>query len=500
FQEWLKTVNVEYNITADVFNFTSRLQDALLRHSFPCFIRLDARLQGPVNVSRDEFESLVLDNWVNRQVTLKERRRLTFALQTLEATSRKSDFVSMKESSPAGFESTYTNSKNYTNQFDEDLLIEMNNLLRCGHVIFNKSEYELYILDNPLPSDFKVTIDLKVIKVTLSEPQDLNYLLIEESGELKVCWETLETKLKEIQDAEDTLRQRRLELPEGTLYIVSVSCSVVSLVCLVVTIVTYLIHPILRTFAGKNNMMLSLSLLLAQTSLLAAFYIQYRGDICTCLGISTHFLWLWMFTWTFICSLDMFLVFTAKTRSSCCQDDYKSFTKRCLFSVSFPATVVSAVVVVTYFQSESQRIGYGSSRCFLDSFIVKMVSFTGPLVALVLCNTIFFITSVVKIHKVRQLKLSYLNKEEQSNLIVYVKLSAMTGVFWLLATVAQASGVYYLKFIVEPINGLQGVYIFMSYVCNRRVLRLYRGTDDVKTVTTNTSSATSKEVGNKMFI
>uniref|UniRef100_A0A2C9L5I2 G-protein coupled receptors family 2 profile 2 domain-containing protein n=1 Tax=Biomphalaria glabrata TaxID=6526 RepID=A0A2C9L5I2_BIOGL len=465
FQEWLKTVNVEYNITADVFNFTSRLQDALLRHSFPCFIRLDARLQGPVNVSRDEFESLVLDNWVNRQVTLKERRRLTFALQTLEATSRKSDFVSMKESSPAGFESTYTNSKNYTNQFDEDLLIEMNNLLRCGHVVFNKSEYELNILDNPLPSDFKVTIDLKVIKVTLSEPQDLNYLLIEESGELKVCWETLETKLKEIQDAEDTLRQRRLELPEG-----------------------------------KNNMMLSLSLLLAQTSLLAAFYIQYKGDICTCLGISTHFLWLWMFSWTFICSLDMFLVFTAKTRSSCCQDDYKSFTKRCLFSVSFPATVVSAVVVVTYFQSESQRIGYGSSRCFLDSFIVKMVSFTGPLIALVLCNTIFFITSVVKIHKVRQLKLSYLNKEEQSNLIVYVKLSAMTGVFWLLATVAQASGVYYLKFIVEPINGLQGVYIFMSYVCNRRVLRLYRGTDDVKTVTTNTSSATSKEVGNKMFI
>ncbi|XP_055874573.1 G-protein coupled receptor Mth2-like [Biomphalaria glabrata] len=370
------------------------------------------------------------------------------------------------------------------------MLIPLNNILTCGHVTINTSEYELNVLDNSSPPEFTVTLDLNVTKVTLSEAKDLNYLLIEESGELKVCWEILEKKLKEIQDADKSLKEKS----DVALYAVSLACSVVSLVCLVITIMTYLIHPILRTFAGKNNMMLSLSLLLAQTSLLAAAHIKDLDNVCIFLGMSTHFLWLWMFSWTFICSLDMFLVFTAKTRSSCCQDDYKSFIKRCLFSVSFPATVVSVVVAVTYNQTRGQGIGYGSVRCCLDSLLLTGVALAGPLLVIVLCNTIFFVTTVVKIHKVRQLKTSDLKKEEQSDLIVYVKLSAMTGVFWLLATIAQVSQNNYFEFIVEPINGLQGVYIFMSYVCNRRVLRLYHRKEEVKATKTNSMSLTSKEI------
>ncbi|KAK7005052.1 hypothetical protein BgiMline_006605 [Biomphalaria glabrata] len=494
FQQWLSKLNVEYNITADVFNLTSHCQDVSLYFTAsPCKMKLNARLLGPDNVSRDEFESLVLEYFVNGSITLEEELGAYFTLETLYTTSWKSalvDFITMNESVlDVSWDSTYIKSTKYGSKIAEELLIEMTNLLRCGHVTFNKSEYLLNILGSGLLSEFTLTINLNVTKVTLSEAKDLNYILLEESGELKVCLDILENKLKEIQEANKFWRRNSY----AALYVVSLTCSVVSLVCLVLTILTYLIHPVLRTFAGKNNMMLSLSLLLAQTSLLAAAHMEYTGNVCTFLGISTHFLWLWMFSWTFICSLDMFLVFTAKTRRSCCENEFKSFIKRCLISVVLPMTVVSVVVVVTYIRTSGQDIGYGSMRCYLDSIVSTGVALAGPLFTIVFCNTIFFVTTVVKIHKVRQLKTSDLKKEEQSDLIVYVKLSAMTGVFWLLATIAQVSQNKYFQFIVEPINGLQGVYIFMSYVCNRRVLRLYLRKEEVKATKTSSMSVTTKE-------
>ncbi|KAI8794729.1 adhesion G protein-coupled receptor E3 [Biomphalaria glabrata] len=495
FQLWFDKFLATYIITTEVFDVAYGYQDTLKTDSFPCLIRVDARLKGPANVSRDEFESLVLDSWMNGQITLEEGRKLNLTFQPSDATSKRKDaFVScdeMRKTRSDVYCEGYTEcTEGYFSVINEGQLITINNILTCGHVTFNTSEYELNVLDNASPPDFTVTLDLNVTKVTLSEAQDLNYLLIEESGELKVCWEILEKKLKEIQDADKSVKEKS----DVALYAVSLACSVVSLVCLVLTIMTYLIHPILRTFAGKNNMMLSLSLLLAQTSLLAAVHIEYTGNVCTFLGMSTHFLWLWMFSWTFICSLDMFLVFTAKTRSSCCQDDYKSFIKRCLVSVSLPATVVSVVVAVTYNQTSGQGIGYGSMRCFLDSLLLTGVALGGPLLVIVLCNTAFFVTTVVKIHKVRQLKTSDLKKEEQSNLIVYVKLSAMTGIFWLLTTIAHVSQNSYFQFIVEPINGLQGVYIFMSYICNRRVLSLYFRKEEVKATKTNSMSLTSRDI------
>ncbi|XP_055874577.1 uncharacterized protein LOC106074809 [Biomphalaria glabrata] len=494
FQQWLSKLNVEYNITADVFNLTSHCQDVSLYFTAsPCKVKLNARLLGPDNVSRDEFESLVLEYFVNGSITLEEELGAYFTLETLYTTSWKSalvDFITMNESVlDVSRDSTYIKSAKYGSKIAEELLIEMTNLLRCGHVTFNKSEYLLNVLGSGLLSEFKLTINLNVTKVTLSEAKDLNYILLEESGELKVCLEILENKLKEIQEANKFWRRNS----NAALYVVSLTCSVVSLVCLVLTISTYLIHPVLRTFAGKNNMMLSLSLLLAQTSLLAAAHMEYTGNVCTFLGMSTHFLWLWMFSWTFICSLDMFLVFTAKTRRSCCENEFKSFIKRCLISVVLPMTVVSVVVVVTYIRTSGQDIGYGSMRCYLDSIVSTGVALAGPLFTIVFCNTIFFVTTVVKIHKVRQLKTSDLKKEEQSDLIVYVKLSAMTGVFWLLATIAQVSQNKYFQFIVEPINGLQGVYIFMSYVCNRRVLRLFLRKEEVKATKTSSMSVTTKE-------
>ena len=60
-----------------------------------------------------------------------------------------------------------------------------------------------------------------------------------------------------------------------------------------------------------------------------------------------------------------------------------------------------------------------------------------PLSAILLCNYILFGVTVVHIHRVTSLHASD-TPEEKSHILVYVKLSSMTGAFWLIAIVAEA--------------------------------------------------------------
>ncbi|KAK0068874.1 adhesion G protein-coupled receptor E2 [Biomphalaria pfeifferi] len=57
--------------------------------------------------------------------------------------------------------------------------------------------------------------------------------------------------------------------------------------------------------------------------------------------------------------------------------------------------------------------------------------------------------------------------------LLYVKLSSVTGVYWIVTIVAELINRDVLWFISNLLNGLQGVAIFVSYMCNKRVYRLY---------------------------
>ncbi|KAH9514436.1 hypothetical protein Btru_025254 [Bulinus truncatus] len=477
FESWLSEQNGEFNIRTEMFQPITGSEDDPEDDSLPTWITIDASLRGPADVSRDSFESLAVNYFINNRINVEtSRKKLTF--QPLQASSKGLTFRScevMRRNRSEIDCYSYTTSSWHDPPSDslriDPRAIDLSNLLHCAHVIFNQSEYVLSDQGSDLKTNFTLSIDLNVTQVTLSETADLNNVIIGDDGELRVCQEVLERKLKEIQN--DVIKFRMKEETEmvRAQSILSSVCIGLSLLCLVLTLLTYGVHPALRTEAGKNNMMLSLSLLLAQVSSLAAAYGQTSGPPCTALGITTHGLWLWMFTWTFICCHHMFRVFTAKIRTASSGND----VKRLVLSALFPASIVSSVVLFSYLQSGGQSIGYSSLSCWFESLVLTVAAFACPLAVVVVCNIGFLIITVVKIHKVRQLSPSdrTKNKENQNNLIVYVKLSAMTGVFWVLAILAEVANNDYFRIISIIISGLEGVYIFLSYVFNQRVLRLY---------------------------
>ncbi|CAL1527442.1 unnamed protein product [Lymnaea stagnalis] len=77
----------------------------------------------------------------------------------------------------------------------------------------------------------------------------------------------------------------------------------------------------------------------------------------------THFSWLWMFTWAFICCFHMFRVFTAKT---CCSSSTSRADQEVVIIFSFPPFLWSPRWLChPVMTSPDQNSGYGQVTCYL---------------------------------------------------------------------------------------------------------------------------------------
>ncbi|XP_059153459.1 adhesion G protein-coupled receptor E5-like [Physella acuta] len=89
-------------------------------------------------------------------------------------------------------------------------------------------------------------------------------------------------------------------------------------------------------------------------------------------------------------------------------------------------------------------------------------------------DLIFLIITIVKIQSFRQQHSSDgRNTDLAKCVFIYAKLSTLTGVFWTLAIISEALDSVWLRYVSILLNGLQGVFLFVSCVCNKRVLELY---------------------------
>ena len=183
----------------------------------------------------------------------------------------------------------------------------------------------------------------------------------------------------------------------------------------------------------------------------------------------------------FVCCFHMFRVFAAKTRSSFAgtpRSQTRIFCQNVAFTFIMPALVIGTVITHSYFSSEigSPTIGYGTSSCYLDSVTLVGLTMLLPIVLVVVCNTSFFAFTIYKIHSVRSLHAtdskSETNKSMQ-NFYIYLKLSSLTGAFWIVVVVNGFLEFEPLTVVSIVLNGLQGVFIFASYVCNKRVFDMY---------------------------
>ncbi|KAI8794423.1 adhesion G protein-coupled receptor L2, partial [Biomphalaria glabrata] len=323
-------------------------------------------------------------------------------------------------------------------------LLGLSSLMLCKYVSFNETDYQLTVNDTVTPPDVSISIDFNVTKIIIKDNKDLIMIEVTDEGILNVCVDLLDRILYESERNSKHSGQECTETMCLIEYILTLTCFSLSAVCLLLTMLTYLMFPELRTMVGLNNFFLSCSLLMAQMSLLASIRIFQSGVHCQVLGVVTHFLWLWNFSWSFICSYRMLLVFTDQTRSCGLITTKHEMWKFVCVSFALPVSAVLTCIGYHFFVTEGRDIGYGKVRCYLDSNLSVGIAVAVPVLAITLVNLTFFLKVVYAIHQVRTLQ-SWEAPGTDFEITIYAKLSTFTGMFWIVAFLAETMASDILK-------------------------------------------------------
>lgn len=273
-------------------------------------------------------------------------------------------------------------------------------------------------------------------------------------------------------------------------FIISVVSLSVSMFSLALTILTFSLFRSLRTLAGKNTMSLCISLFCAQGLFLFINNSSKGAMSCAIIGMLIHYSWLTTFAWMNACSFYMFSIFCGSMKSKgITTNDITRFLLYVAYANGAPLLVVIATIVGNLLDSSGTFSGYGGEICYLIGAFNVGLAFALPAGLMLTANCGFFLKSVYAIRSVPETILQ--NSRDRHYNSIYIKLSTLTGATWIFSFLVEATGVQALSLIFIILNGSQGLFIFLSYVANRRVQRMYRDLCRRKTTQATSSFNTS---------
>ncbi|KAL5015230.1 hypothetical protein ScPMuIL_009500 [Solemya velum] len=250
--------------------------------------------------------------------------------------------------------------------------------------------------------------------------------------------------------------------------------SIVSSVCLLFSFATYCLFQELRNVPGKNNMVLIFNLFLAVVLYQTVVRVKSSGGLCLVLGATLHYFWLCLFTSMNVCCYHVYRVFSKQFVVSRDMEQNQYTTRNyVIYTFVSPMLVVSATISVKFGLYNYPDVVYAGDFCFLSSVYSLVVTFIGPIMVVLLSNLVFFIATLYGLSKSPKIP----GRESSRNrrlCLVYLKLYTITGITWILQVVNSMVTVSALSYTANILNAAQGVFIFLSFTCNQRVVCLYR--------------------------
>ena len=249
--------------------------------------------------------------------------------------------------------------------------------------------------------------------------------------------------------------------------ILSFACSCISIVCLMFTIVTYLLFDTLRTTPGKINLSLCVSLLIAQVLQQFTIDLTEHKIVCIVCGVLIHFSWSATLLWMSVSSFNLFRCFSP---SNVRGDLHQSVIAYAAFVVVMSVLLVVANMALSLVQEGN--LGYGKGLCYISSNLGLILTFISPVGVIVFSNLCFLSVTIWRIS--HSPKLEGTKSADRSNVLIYIKMSTLTGACWIFGYLGILTKVDAFEILFILANASQGLFLMISFVCNRRVLALFR--------------------------
>ena len=182
---------------------------------------------------------------------------------------------------------------------------------------------------------------------------------------------------------------------------------ILSLIFVSVTLYLYLTLPKLKNMQGNIVIANLVAVLLTTTTLVILYNASPEGfieeptiiiekSICIVLGYGLYFFGLSMFCWMAVLGFDLFLTFGPKNFRLHIEKKRKRLLIYTFLGSGIPAIMLTAIIVLEFFQIGSIVPDVGVNRCFL-SFQASEYFFYFPIFLILCFNAVMFSATTVSL-------------------------------------------------------------------------------------------------------
>lgn len=369
-------------------------------------------------------------------------------------------------------------STNHTSVYDPDVIDEdafeafpSTYIKRnCPQILYSQSNYILMANASALLGNNRSLI-----------PED-SFTLTEDLGIL-VCLSTLENFTLDnftlvLNNGSRTDKKSGQEQSYDILTILTAVCLSFSMFFLALSFLVYATLSKLHTLPGCILMCLMGSLFVAQGLFLFGAGAHDNLLVCKIIGVLIHYFWLVTFAWMGVNTFHVFRVFRNILSSvNLSANKRKIFCKYIAFVHMVPGVIVGLTILTNLFLSGKTRIGYSDSdsdrraACFLNPGVNTVTSFGIPIVVIVVGTFAFFISTVTSLRRLSKERVQA-GQKEQGTILHLLKIASVSCMSWVFGLLGSSLKIEAFNYVFVILASGQGLLIFLSFVCNSRVLKL----------------------------
>lgn len=271
---------------------------------------------------------------------------------------------------------------------------------------------------------------------------------------------------------------------------------VISSVCLSVTLLTYVIFGELRTLPGLHIMSLIVASIGGNITFIISLSLTPGSLECQVTAVIMHYFFLTRVFWTNAIVVHAFQTFGPKVRGCVHRSfDVLSKTSACsrvrqhipyaLYAWCTPIPFTALGSAWHFCACGPLPVYYGMYfSCWIADPFSFLYLFVLPMALVLTTNAILFVPIVYSLHTARKQsskKLSSLKgrdmfkdaNKKPGELAIYAKLSTTAGFSWMFGILAAFTDQDFLWYLFILSMSLEGLFIFFSFFCNKRVKNLY---------------------------
>ena len=246
----------------------------------------------------------------------------------------------------------------------------------------------------------------------------------------------------------------------------------VSIICLILLLITYGLFQELRTVPGMNLMNLSFSMSLSHLLWLIGSSHFTGTTACKVFSILEHYLFQVSFLAMSVISYHSWYVFSQPFAGRVANKSSRRFIKYSAFVWLVPAIFVA--ICVTLDKTGAFLVDYETSG-WLGNVDAKLYLFLLPLALSLVYNIFTFIRTAVSLYRHDQNSQVLQRKKGKQNLLICTKLATLVGFPWVFAFIGiMFPDVEAFEYLFVVFACLQGLYIGMAFLFNKKTLNLYK--------------------------